>query len=127
MSKDFIIYDKASGEIFTMGTAPDPTVYPLKDGQAMIVGRLADRKTQRVSADGRIIKKRAAIIQGADLAEAWRIVRNQRASLLQASDWTQFPDTPVDAEAWREYRQALRDITDQTEDPAAIVWPQPPT
>ena len=66
MSKDFIIYDKASGEIVTMGTMPDPTIYPMEDGQAMIIGRLADRKTHRVSADGRVIRKRAAIIEDAE-------------------------------------------------------------
>lgn len=127
MSKDFIIYEKASGEIVTMGTMPDPTIYPMADGQEMIIGRLADRKTHRVSADGRVIRKRAAIVEDAELKEAWRILRNERASLLAASDWTQFPDTPVDAEAWREYRQALRDMTETTEDPRNPIWPQPPT
>ena len=55
----------------------------------------------------------------------WSGVRSQRNRLLAESDWTQLPDAPVDAEAWAEYRQALRDITNQP-DPFAIVWPQTP-
>lgn len=126
MSKEFIIYDIDSGEIITMGSAPNPALYPLKENERMIVGRLADRGTERVSADGRVIRKRAAIIEARELSEAWRILRNQRAHLLAASDWTQMPDSPADAQAWRAYRQALRDMTNTTEDPRNPIWPQPP-
>lgn len=38
-----------------------------------------------------------------------QIDRAHRNALLAASDWTQMPDAPVDAEAWRKYRQTLRD------------------
>ena len=55
----------------------------------------------------------------------WTSVRNQRNAKLAACDWTQLPDAPVDVAAWAEYRQALRDITDQS-DPFNIVWPQEP-
>ena len=57
----------------------------------------------------------------------WPLVRIRRNELLQQSDWTQLPDVPLATkEAWAEYRQALRDITDQP-DPFNIVWPTPPT
>jgi len=42
-----------------------------------------------------------------------RAMRQIRASLLAASDWTQMPDSPLTAEqrqAWADYRQALRDF-----------------
>ena len=55
----------------------------------------------------------------------WVEVRSQRNAMLTACDWTQLPDVPVDATVWAAYRQALRDITQQS-DPFAIVWPQPP-
>jgi len=46
--------------------------------------------------------------------------------LLLGSDWTQMPDVLFsNKEAWASYRQALRDITLQT-DPFAIVWPVAP-
>lgn len=53
-------------------------------------------------------------------------VRNKRNDLLAASDWTQLPDSPVDQQAWAVYRQALRDLTDQSGFPYAVVWPTKP-
>lgn len=61
----------------------------------------------------------------ARIAQGWDMVRNKRNFLLIRSDWTQLPDAPVDAAAWVTYRQALRDITTQT-DPFNIVWPTAP-
>lgn len=55
----------------------------------------------------------------------WSVVRNERNTRLASCDWTQLPDAPVDAAAWAEYRQALRDITEQA-DPFNIVWPTEP-
>lgn len=61
-----------------------------------------------------------------DAALMWQRVREQRKSLLNATDWTQLPDVPLATkEAWATYRQALRDITEQP-DPFNIVWPEPP-
>jgi len=56
----------------------------------------------------------------------WKLVRQNRDRLLLESDWTQLPDVPLATqEAWRGYRQELRDITLQ-EDPFNIVWPVVP-
>lgn len=56
----------------------------------------------------------------------WPVVRSQRNALLSASDWTQLPDVPLATkETWAIYRQALRDITEQT-DPFNINWPVAP-
>lgn len=56
----------------------------------------------------------------------WPIVRQERDQLLQASDYTQLPDVPLtDKASWATYRQALRDVTTQT-DPFNIVWPVAP-
>ena len=61
-------------------------------------------------------------------AELWAQVRATRNHLLNQSDWTQLPDSPLSTAqktAWAGYRQALRDITQQA-DPAAVVWPVVP-
>lgn len=59
--------------------------------------------------------------------QRWGPVRLERDRLLQASDWTQLPDVAIETkEAWAAYRQALRDITEQS-DPEHIVWPVRPT
>ena len=59
----------------------------------------------------------------------WANVRAKRDHLLQATDWVILraneQGTPVLPE-WVEYRQSLRDITDQV-DPFNIIWPVEPT
>lgn len=50
-----------------------------------------------------------------------------RNALLKESDWTQNPDVPESTSAlWVDYRQELRDITDQPGFPMDVVWPVPP-
>jgi hypothetical protein len=50
-------------------------------------------------------------------AAAWAALRAERNARLAASDWTQVADAPVDAAAWAAYRQALRDMPENTADP----------
>lgn len=58
---------------------------------------------------------------------AWKCVRKQRNDLLIESDWTQGADVPdVIKTAWVSYRQALRDVTKQS-DPDNITWPTKPS
>lgn len=60
-----------------------------------------------------------------DITNQWTYVRGIRDGLLKESDWTVLPDAPVDSEAWKQYRQQLRDITSQV-DPFEISWPVEP-
>lgn len=57
--------------------------------------------------------------------EAWAQVRAKRDELLAASDREVMKayeaGIPL-AKEWRDYRQALRDITSQT-DPCTVIWP----
>lgn len=55
--------------------------------------------------------------------------KRKRNILLQSSDWTMMPDAPftkAQKDAWKEYRQALRDITEQEGFPENVVFPDPP-
>ena len=55
--------------------------------------------------------------------------RRRRGALLAASDWTQLPDSPhtkQQRQAWKAYRQALRDIPQQKAFPSVIDWPKQP-
>jgi hypothetical protein len=54
------------------------------------------------------------------------MVRLDRNSRLTACDWTQLPDVSIDASAWAEYRQDLRDITNQAGFPWDVEWPLTP-
>ena len=56
--------------------------------------------------------------------------RTQRDKLLADTDWTQVLDAPIDTEtreAYRAYRQALRDIPEQDGFPESITWPELPS
>ena len=54
-------------------------------------------------------------------------VRTQRDALLADSDWSVLPDAPVtDEQAWKDYRQALRDVPQQNGFPTDIDWPVKP-
>jgi hypothetical protein len=53
-------------------------------------------------------------------------IRADRDKLLAASDWTQVLDATVDQAAWAAYRQALRDIPQQSGFPENVIWPVAP-
>ena len=60
-------------------------------------------------------------------AEQAQRVRDQRSALLFKTDWTQLPDVPENVKAaYMEYRQALRDVTEQSGFPYNINWPIEP-
>ena len=56
----------------------------------------------------------------------WDAVRAERDRRLTACDWTQVADAPVDPVAWAAYRQELRDIPQDFNDPDLVVWPEEP-
>jgi hypothetical protein len=53
-------------------------------------------------------------------------IRLERDAKLTQSDWTQVADAPVDQAAWATYRQALRDIPEQSGFPNEVNWPTEP-
>lgn len=61
------------------------------------------------------------------LDKAEKRVRSMRDGLLSECDWTQVADASVDKAVWATYRQALRDITDQSGFPFNVTWPTTPT
>ena len=61
--------------------------------------------------------------------KAWSRVRRERDGLLQQTDWTVLKTGEQGSKLpkeWKDYRQALRDITLQP-DPTNITWPVKPT
>jgi hypothetical protein len=59
-------------------------------------------------------------------AEQAKSVRAERNRLIAECDWTQVEDSPVDKAAWATYRQALRDIPEQTGFPFDVIYPTKP-
>jgi hypothetical protein len=62
-------------------------------------------------------------------ARAMASLRSKRNTLLIDSDWTQYNDSPMANEVkaeWTVYREALRDLPANTDDPADPTWPEAP-
>ena len=57
--------------------------------------------------------------------EKWESIRTVRNELLSESDWRASSDLTL-SDAWKNYRQSLRDITTQS-DPYNITWPTEPS
>lgn len=62
-----------------------------------------------------------------DLVVLAAAIRHERNVKLASSDWTQVADAPVDKVAWANYRQALRDLTRQSDFPLFVTWPTEPS
>jgi len=84
------------------------TVKGVQDGDEVTLVADSDKVTQKTQAQ-------------------WASVRAQQRELLYKSDWTcSVTDYEVPNKSeWVQYRQALRDVTTQS-DPFAIVWPTAP-
>lgn len=55
-------------------------------------------------------------------------IQERKLGILRDTDWTQLPDSPLDADtkaSWATFRQAVRDI-DQNADLNSIAWPSAP-
>ena len=69
-----------------------------------------------------------------DNAEAMRLLRLERDKRISNTDWRASSDLTL-ADAWKTYRQALRDITTQTPklgsdyelDLTSVTWPTEPS
>lgn len=63
------------------------------------------------------------------LADKWANIRNYRNKDLASSDWTILDDSPLASSKkleWQVYRQKLRDIPKDNDDPDDINWPTKP-
>ena len=69
-----------------------------------------------------------------DSAEAMKLLREERDTRIAKTDWRASSDVTL-ADAWKTYRQALRDITTQTPklgsdyelDLTSVNWPTEPS
>jgi hypothetical protein len=124
-----------NGDIVFSQITQDPN-YPVGEGHRLVEDQLPeyDSETQYifrvtpVPAGQDYIEYQVKDITYTDeeLSESVIIRRNKE---LTNSDWTQLPDVPLtesQVNSWREYRQELRDITEQSGYPRNINWPVKP-
>lgn len=55
-----------------------------------------------------------------------KLIRRERNRLLSETDWMSFSDSPTMSDAWKKYRQDLRDLPASNSDPSKIVFPTKP-
>lgn len=118
-------YNLETGRFTGQGSNSDQGNVVAKDGEGLIDGHY-DQSTKMV-VDGSVVDIPASTIEQEEIDRAWLDLKGSRNMMLAACDWTQVPDAPVDQAAWAVYRQELRDLPANTEDPNEVVWPKPPT
>jgi len=84
----------------------------------------------KTTGDGAVFDDDASILDWPDfqadpVAATATQVRAQRDALLAASDSMALADRITDA--WRTYRQALRDVPSQSGFPTNVTWPMEPS
>ena len=76
--------------------------------------------------DAEIAEHNASLPTEAEiLAQKWGRVRAERNGKLSETDWRASSDLTL-SDAWKTYRQALRDVPTQS-DPDNITWPTEPS
>ena len=55
-----------------------------------------------------------------------KLLREDRNNRLAETDWMSLPDAPTMSDAWKKYRQDLRDITKTYKSPKDVKWPTKP-
>ena len=75
---------------------------------------------------GTVNVKTAAEIEAERVESSKNRVRKKRDKLLRETDHLVMPDYPQTTQGVTEYRQALRDVPQQSGFPDAVEWPDSP-
>lgn len=124
MMYHYSVYKLDTGRFTGFGSNPNQELVEAGEGQGLIEGHY-DHGTQMV-VEGVVVDIPESTLEQEELSKAWDQLKFTRNRLLQDSDWTQVPDSPVDATVWTLYRQQLRDLPENTSDPRIAVWPTHP-
>lgn len=121
----YALYEKATGRIISiLQSSHQPQEFDVDLGYAEFPDG-AEQDLYYVL-DGIAVKKDAESIRQEEIDRAMIMLRRKRDSMLERCDWTQVSDAPVDQAAWAVYRQQLRDLPANTEDPRVVEWPTEP-
>lgn len=119
-------YDLQSGKITRKAMLSEDMVdLNLQDGEDWVEGH--HDHNAKIIVNGVVSEISASELEQSEIDQAWINLRQTRGAMLAGTDWTQVPDAPVDQAAWATYRQALRDLPANTDDPANPVWPIQPS
>lgn len=122
-----IIYLKKTGQIVRNGYFGDSLVLA-KDEDKITFDDWVDFADKAVNVRTRtlvVASDRNRYAFRGPVGDPWEAARTKRDDLLTKTDYMMMPDYPISEEHRANlaaYRQALRDITKQT-DPTNILWP----
>lgn len=108
---------------FVNSDQADPDMIQLPEGlDPQCIMAVRDPETDKIT----LVEDPAKVAQ--KTANQWDSVRAEQKQKLYESDWTcsVIDNVPPNRDEWVTYRQALRDVTKQS-DPFAIEWPQRPS
>ena len=118
-------YRTSDGEIISVVQASSQPDAPDGYGYVDYSHEVSETYKYQVSG-GTLVEKSQPDVDAIESSKAEVMLRRKRDQMLAACDWTQVPDAPVDSQAWAAYRQALRDLPENTEDSRNPVWPTKP-
>ena len=135
--KSYTIYKTSSGQILRSGNCNvQDFEHQRSDGESIVEGQYSDSEFYFVNNQPIQIPSKPNDYSYFDFdLKQWvsdveslkRKIRTERNKLLSNSDWTQLQDVYLNnRDQWLEYRQSLRDITNQQSFPFDVVWPQKP-
>jgi|8_EtaG_2_1085327.scaffolds.fasta_scaffold00100_2 hypothetical protein len=129
---DYTIYNTSTGVIIANLQADSDSLADLNTPTGhQWIKQKSDSETQRV-VDGSIVSKTSTDLAAATLLTDTYNAESKRLELLAKSDYVQTVDFNAKLSDsartnWQNYRQALRDVPDQSGYPSSITWPTKPT
>ena len=129
--KNYItIYDTSTGIILRNVSGLGDITNNVKSGESYIEGIYSTDKF--IVVDGVAVAKSSEVITQQNKTQAIIDLRSYRDVMLNSSDWTQTPDSPLSdtkKQEWQTYRQALRDLPTAYTDIESVdevTWPTAP-
>ena len=130
MASIITIYNSNTGIILRNVSGLGDMTNNVKSGESYIEGTYSTDNF--IVVDGVAVAKSSEVITQQNKTQAQLDLRNYRVAMLDSSDWTQTPDSPLSdtkKQEWQTYRQALRDLpaayTD-IESVDEVTWPTAP-
>jgi len=124
---DYIIYTDEVVNMRVSCIEADAQAMATANGASFVLDTFDAYDLNQLEVIGGVIQVKSQDTQDAEATtKLMDELRSQRDLLLKSSDWTQVSDAPVDQSAWVTYRQQLRDLPENTTDPANPTWPTKP-
>jgi len=130
MASTITIYNSSTGIILKNVSGLGDITNNVGSGESYIEGTYSTDTHTIV--DGVAVIKSSEVITQQNKTQAQLDLRNYRSAMLDASDWTQVPDSPLSdtkKTEWATYRQALRDLPPSypnIEGISEVTWPTQP-